>query len=217
VVARRVHLVVALVASVALILQLWLVWQGHAVLDDVDPPDRTERLVRFVGYFTILSNLLVAGTSFAIAASASPLASRPARILYVDALVGIAVTGIVHWVLLRPLLSLDGADWWADKLLHVVVPVLALVAWLVVGPRGLVRAAEVGWAVIPPLVWLAYTLVRGEVTGFYPYPFLDAADHGYPAVLATCLGVALLFVVLALGAARLDARLAARLSAHARQ
>jgi len=208
--ARRFHLVVALVASVALVLQFWLVWQGHAVLDEVDPPALSERVVRFFGYFTVLSNLLVAGTSWAIALSGEPLETRLRRVLYVDALVGIAVTGIVHWVVLRPLLSLDGADWWADKLLHVVVPLLAVVAWLAVGPRGRVRSGDVGWAVIPPVIWLVYTLVRGAVTGFYPYPFLNADAHGYPAVLATCAGVAALFLALAWGAAWLDRRLSAR-------
>ncbi|TCJ29858.1 Pr6Pr family membrane protein [Nocardioides jejuensis] len=210
---RRGHLVVAVVASVALVLQFWLVWQGHAVLDDVDPPGRGERVLRFFGYFTILSNLLVAGASWSIAASSDPLTSRLGRVLYVDAVVGITVTGIVHWVLLRPLLSLDGADWWADKLLHVAVPVLAVAAWLVVGPRGRVRAADVGWAVVPPVVWLGYTLARGAVTGFYPYPFLNADNHGYPTVLATCVGVAALFLALAFGASRLDRVLARRVSA----
>jgi hypothetical protein len=205
--ARRAHLVVALVASAALILQFWLVWQGHAVLDDVDPPPRGERVIRFFGYFTILSNLLVAGTSWAVALSRAPLESRLRRVLYVDALIGIAVTGIVHWVLLRPLLSLDGADWWADKALHVGVPLLAVAAWLAVGLRGRVRSGEVGWAVIPPVLWLVYTLVRGAATDFYPYPFLDADARGYPAVLATCAGVAGLFLVLAWGAAKLDRRL----------
>jgi hypothetical protein len=210
--ARRAHLVVAMVASAALILQFWLVWQGHAVLDDVDPPGRGERVIRFFGYFTILSNLLVAGTSWVVALSGEPLESRLRRILYVDALVGIAVTGIVHWFLLRPLLSLDGADWWADKLLHVVVPLLAIVAWLALGPRGRVRSGDVGWAVIPPVLWLLYTLVRGAAKDFYPYPFLDADAHGYPAVLATCAGVAALFLVLAWGAAWLDRRIGGRLS-----
>ena len=42
----------------------------------------------------------------------------------------IAVTGLVHWFLLRPLLHLHGADLVADKLLHLAVPLLAVVGWL---------------------------------------------------------------------------------------
>ena len=48
--------------------------------------------------------------------------------------VGITVTGIVHFLLLRPLLDLEGADFVADKLLHMVVPVLAIVGWALFGP-----------------------------------------------------------------------------------
>ena len=43
--------------------------------------------------------------------------------------------GVVHFFLLRPLLDLDGADYVADKLLHMVVPVLAFVGWALFGPR----------------------------------------------------------------------------------
>ena len=68
-----------------------------------------------------------------------------------------------------------------------------------------------GWAVIPPVLWLVYTLVRGAATDFYPYPFLDADAHGYPAVLATCAGVAVLFLALVWGAAWLDGRIDRRI------
>ncbi len=54
-------------------------------------------------------------------------------------LVGITVTGLVHFVLLRPLIDLSGWDWAADKLLHMVVPVLAVVevaALRPAAPRG---------------------------------------------------------------------------------
>ena len=42
---------------------------------------------------------------------------------------------------------------------------------------------------------MAYTLVRGAVWGWYPYPFVDAASHGYLRVAAN--GV---LVTLVLGA-----------------
>ena len=58
------------------------------------------------------------------------------------AVIGITVTGVVHFILLRPLLDLDGADYVADKLLHMVVPVLAVVGWALFGPRPRVDAAS---------------------------------------------------------------------------
>jgi hypothetical protein len=57
------------------------------------------------------------------------------------------------------------------------------------------------------VLWLVFTLIRGEAVGFYPYPFVDVGDLGYPKVLVNCLLVALLFLVLAFGATLLDRRL----------
>jgi hypothetical protein len=50
-------------------------------------------------------------------------------------------------------------------------------------------------------------LIRGEGTGFYPYPFMDVGLHGYGQVLLNCLLVALLFLALAAGATFLDRRI----------
>jgi hypothetical protein len=55
-----------------------------------------------------------------------------------------------------------------------------------------------------PLAWLVFTLVRGEFVGFYPYPFLNVTDHGYPTVLVYSLLVAALFLGLAAGLTALD-------------
>src|SRR5690606_28950316 len=95
------------------------------------------------------------------------------RVLRLDAIVGITVTGLVHWFLLRPLLSLEGADYVADKLLHVVVPVLAVIGWAAFGPRPRVTAFVVRWALAWPVGWLVVTLVVGAISQWYPYPFLD--------------------------------------------
>ena len=45
-------------------------------------------------------------------------------------------------------------------------------------------AEAVGWSLLFPVLWMAYTLVRGAVWGWYPYPFVDAASHGYLRVAA---------------------------------
>lgn len=41
----------------------------------------------------------------------------------------------MHFFLLLPLLDLNGADLVADRLLHVVVPMFAMLGWLLFGPR----------------------------------------------------------------------------------
>src|SRR6188472_4268620 len=132
--ARTVHLVTALVTTFALVLQTVLVVRGSSVLDETRVPPLGERLAHLVAYFTIQANLLVAVTSWQLVRDPARDGRwwRPVRLA---AIVGITVTGLVHFTLLRPLLDLHGAGWAADKLLHMVVPLLAVVGWLLAGPR----------------------------------------------------------------------------------
>ncbi len=204
--ARAWHLLTFLVTAFAVVFQLVLVWQGHAVLDEVDPPDLGTRLVRFFSYFTILSNLLVAWSALTLAVGADSDTTLW-RVLRLNAVVSIAVTGLMHWFFLRPLLDLDGADYWADKLLHVVVPLLAVAGWLVFGPRNRVSGADLLPSAIFPGLYMLYTLVRGELVEWYPYPFTDVNEHGYAVVLLNGVGVVAMVVVLSLGGLWLDRRL----------
>lgn len=203
--ARAWHAVTALAAVAALGLQLTLVVSGSAVLVEVDPPSLPLRLLRFVGYFTIQSNLLVL-------LSVLPLVRDPAydgrgwRVVRAAAVAGITVTGVVHFLLLRPLLDLDGADLVADRLLHVVVPVLAVAGWVVLGPRPRVDGRVLLLTLVWPLTWLVVTVLVGLATGWFPYPFLDVGERGWAAVGLTCLVVTGLFVGLLLVMRRLDAR-----------
>jgi hypothetical protein len=213
--ARAFHLVVFLVAAAALVLQLVLILQGAQHLGETendiaaaDQPDLATRLVRFISYLTIWFNVLIAGTELLLAVNPARSGGRAFRALRLDALVIAVGGGVVHWFLLRPLLDLDGADYLADKLLHIATPALILVGWLVFGPRGLATRRDVWAFLVLPVGWLVYTLVRGAFVGWYPYPFLDVDLHGYGVALLNCAGVAVLMLLLACGAMWLDGRLA---------
>ena len=65
---------------------------------------------------------------------------------------------------------------------------------MVFGPRGWVNWRVVWLSLIFPICWLVFTLIRGPIVDFYPYPFLDVDEHGYPRVLLSSLIVAILFV-----------------------
>ncbi len=153
--------------------------------------------------------MLVAGTSAVLAADAQAgdqrSEGRVFRALRLDALVLAVGGGVVHWFLLRPLLDLDGADLLADKLLHIVVPLLCLVGWVVFGPRGLITTRDIWAFLVVPVGWLVYTLVRGAFVDWYPYPFVDVDQHGLGIVLLNCVGISALMLLLAFGARWLDA------------
>ena len=74
--------------------------------------------------------------------------------LRLNAVVGITVTGLVHWFLLRPILDLSGIDYWTDKLLHVAVPLLAVIGWVAFGPRDRVRRSDLLPSLAFPVLWL---------------------------------------------------------------
>ena len=190
--ARAAHAITAVVALVALVLQLVQVAKGSVVLVDAHPPGLLDRLLRYVAYFTIQSNLLVLVT-------AAQLARDPARdgaawrVVRAMAISGITVTGLVHWFLLRKLLDLHGADYLADRLLHLVVPILAVLGWLVLGPRPRLDWGVCLKAAVWPLAWLVVILAQAAVTGWYPYPFLNHDKHGWGYVLGVCAGILVLF------------------------
>ncbi|MBA3906990.1 MAG: Pr6Pr family membrane protein [Pseudonocardiales bacterium] len=48
-----------------------------------------------------------------------------------------------------------------------------------------------------PVGWLVFTLVRGALIGWYPYPFLQVGELGYGRVALNSAGITLLFLGLA--------------------
>lgn len=201
--SRGWHLLTAVVAGSAVVLQFVLVWQGNAILDETNPPDLGTRVVRFCSYLTIWFNVIVCVTTLLLALDPSRN-GRVFRALRLDGVVLALGGGLVHFFLLRPLLDLHGADLLADKLLHIVVPLLVVTGWVTFGPRGLATRADVLPFLAVPVFWLGYTLVRGEIVEWYPYPFIDVNEHGYPLVLLTCLAISALMLGLAYAATRAD-------------
>jgi uncharacterized membrane protein YozB (DUF420 family) len=207
--ARAWHWLTFVAAAAALVLQLVLVLQGSSVLDETKDPGTAVRTFRYFLYFTIQSNIAVAWVTYLLARGRAS-DTRFFRVLRLDAVLGIAVTGVVHFVLLRPLLDLEGASYVADKLLHMVVPAVAVTGWLVFGPRGLVSRSDVPPALMWPVAWLMAILLHGAAADWYPYPFIDVIEHGYAVVLVNSIGVTVLFLAVAYGLVWADRRLPRR-------
>jgi hypothetical protein len=196
--ARAFHALTAVAALFALVLQLVQVAKGSVVLVDAHPPGLLDRLLRYCAYFTIQSNLLVLITTAQLARDPARGGTRDWagwRVVRTMAISGITVTGLVHWFLLRKLLALHGADYLADRMLHLVVPILAVLGWLVFGPRPRIDWGVCLRAAVWPLAWLVVILVQAAATGWYPYPFLDHRIHSWGHVLVVCLGILVLFFV----------------------
>lgn len=153
----------------------------------------------FFSFFTIQSNILAA----AILALAV-IVRRGERTAVFDGLrsavtLYIAITGVVFALLLSGLQEeLQTTIPWVDFVVHKLIPIVLVVDWLVDPPRHrLPLWTAVAWLAYPA-AWLAYTLVRGEIVDWYPYPFVDVGELGYGGVLLRCAGLLAGFVAAAL-------------------
>ncbi len=200
--ARTWFAVTALVVAVGIAIQLPVAMGSTEGFFDTP----TKRGLNVFVFFTIQSNVLV-GVSSALLALGRARPSTAFRVLRLTAVVSIAITFIVFHAVLRDLQDLTGQAAVADFLLHTASPILGVGGWLLFGPRGQTTPRVVALTLVFPLVWGVFTLIRGEVIDWYPYPFMEPFEHGYVRVAINLALVALTFVALAAGAHWLDRRL----------
>jgi hypothetical protein len=184
---RACRVLFAGVAWEALVLQYWLMVRGQ-------PPGEVAGLtVRFFSYFTILTNLLAALAFTLPALAPDSWWSRPT--VRGGITVFIAVVMVVYHLLLRATWDPQGLQKVVDYTLHYAVPLLMIADWLLfVRKGGLQWRDAFVWLAFPAL-YGAWTLLHGALSGFYPYPFMDVGELGYPAVLVNMAGLVLGFLV----------------------
>ncbi len=153
-----------------------------------------EVVFRFFTFFTILTNILVAVMFSSKAARTDTRFNSPSTCTAIT--VYITVVGLTYNVLLRQLWEPQGMQWVVDELLHTIVPIYCVIYWIAFIPKADLRFRPIPSWMIYPAVYLAIILLRGHFSGWYPYPFTDVGQFGYPQVLINCAGITLLFIVL---------------------
>ena len=139
-------------------------------------------LWRFVGFFTVLTNLLAAAVATAVAlGSPGWLANARARLI---AATSILMVGIVYAVALKARWNPTGLQKVADVALHEAVPLLWLLVWVAARHPGL-RWRELGGALAWPLAYCLYALARGAVDGWYACWFLDPSKQSPAQLMAS--------------------------------
>src|SRR5918994_2993118 len=190
--ARTIAAVAALVGWAGLSLQLVL------IVGNLGP---ALGLWRFVGFFTILTNIGAAVVATAVAlGSRGALAGARARLM---AMTSIALVGIVYSLALRALWSPTGLQKLADIALHDAAPLLFVAVWALSPHPGL-PWREVGWALLPPGAYLAYALARGAIDGWYAYWFLNPAEQSSAELSASVAVVVAGFAAMAAALVALD-------------
>lgn len=188
--ARRAATALSLLAFSALALQLWLSLATAAA----GGQGWQDGLVAYLGYFTVLTNLLVAMVALRASRRPDGGLDHGWRGAAVSAIV---LVGLAYHLLLRHVWNPQGWQLVADVCLHYVVPLASLGWWLAMPPHGRIAPTlPVRW-LLYPLLYAAYVLIRGPLVGSYPYYFIDVNALGLPRVLLNAGGLMLAFLVVA--------------------
>ena len=153
--------------------------------------------INFLSYFTIQCNLLVAlSLTFTILTPHSKAGKFFSSLSAQSAIaVYIFIVCLVYNFILRGLFAWTGWHWFVDNMLHVVIPILYIIYWLLYRTRETLHWRDGIYWTFYPLVYLVYSLVRGSMVQWYPYPFLHAGNLGYPTVFTNIAMVIVVFLV----------------------
>jgi hypothetical protein len=191
--ARGLAIIGAVIGWTALALQFAITLhlfqsQGGTVLD---------ALWRFFGYFTLISNMVMA----AMLTLAVFRKSRPGMEFAV--LTAMLLVGIVYTLLLRETWNPQGWQKLADIALHDITPVIMAAFWLL-RPHRVLRFRHVLASLILPLAYCAYAMARGALDQWYAYPFLNVTDLGAMQAVLNCAGLGAAFLLMSIFLAGLD-------------
>ncbi len=191
---RQCAAVIAMIAWVALGVQLALtlglvVGQGRSIWAG---------FWLYFGYFTILTNLLVALTMTRVGMDRWPGGPQPSASALTGVTLAITIVGVIYHLLLSGRVpELSSFGWIADRTMHYLVPVLSLFFWIIFVPKFSFTFKDPFFWMIYPLGYLVYAMARGSIDGWYPYFFIDVGMLGYAKAM---LNAAILSVgVLAIG------------------
>jgi hypothetical protein len=175
--------VLRVAAAVAVLVAVVTQWESSL-------RDPGYRFVDFFGYFTVQSNLIVL-VALLVGAFTVLRRARPPRwtvALRAGATTYIALTGLVFNLVLAGLPSTDPYTVpWVSDVYHRVIPLYAVLDWIVFADRDRQPWRRVWQFLAFPLVWVVVVLARGA--DFVPYPFLDVATLGGGGVALWCVGI----------------------------
>jgi hypothetical protein len=167
----------------AIVTQIW-----SEVANDAFYPER------YFSYFTIQSSLIniVAFAAGGFVAWRGVKDTRLFTLVRISVFSYAIVTGVVYNVLLRNI-PYDGYEppAWCNESTHVWVPIVIVLEWLCATGRLSLRLRAMWWALLYPLAWVTFTVVRGIITGWWPYPFLQPdGPNGVGGVVVYIVGIA---------------------------
>ncbi|WP_067700387.1 Pr6Pr family membrane protein [Nocardia jejuensis] len=181
---RGLRIAFAVLAIVALV---WI------PIRSIDDPYYS--MTNFFSYFTIEANIL--GVIVLLVGGLRDPAGRGWQALRGAATLYLLITGIVYAVLLADV-DVMLTDRWINIVLHRLIPIVIVADWLLIASGLRLSARLIGGWLVFPFVYGVYTLIRGPIVDWYPYPFIDPRNQGYGKLT---IGLIVMFALFALLAA----------------
>ncbi|WPU96544.1 Pr6Pr family membrane protein [Mucilaginibacter sabulilitoris] len=155
-------------------------------------------LVMILSFFTIQVNLLAGLAMGALLLKPSTLAFFTRGYVIAGIALYITIVCLVSNTVLLGLVHLTGLALVADKLMHLINPILFVAYWLFFIPKEKLKWTQTLNWLWYPFFYFLYTIIRGTVNHWYPYPFINADKLGYSQVIVNSLFILGAFLILGL-------------------
>ncbi len=186
---KYISILMAVIAWASVVIQYYLMIENRVA-------SINETTVRFLSFYTILTNSLVAiyftATLFRQKKENLSYLYKPGILTAVT--VYITIVGLVYQILLRHIWAPTGMQMIVDEFLHTLIPLFVIIFWYLYEDKSQVSYKQIPRWLIYPLLYLAFILIRGYFSGFYPYPFIDVGKLGLPKVLINGAGLMVFFL-----------------------
>ena len=157
-------------------------------------------VANFFSFFTIQSNVIAAFVLLAVGIGTLTRQKANPQFAFIrgGATLYMVMTGIIFALLLAGLQqSLQTTIPWVNTVLHYTMPIVILVDWLLYPPKFTFSFRYTILWLTYPIVYLLYSLIRGEFTNWYPYPFINPLLSGWASVIVMCIIISLGTIALA--------------------
>lgn len=185
---KKLSILFGIIAWFAVLTQYYLMIENRVT-------SISETTIRFFSFFTILTNLLVTIyftlIIFKIKNGFLAIIDKPGTLTAIT--VYITSVGLGYQILLRHIWQPTGLQMIVDELLHTLIPIMVIIYWYLYEIKSLAKYKQILKWLIYPLIYLTYILIRGKLSNFYPYPFVDVGNLGLSKVVINSALMIILF------------------------
>lgn len=155
----------------------------------------------YFAYFSIVSSIVAGGLALysAYVLFADKEETKFHNIARLSLTAAMVIVGVVYHALLADAAGdiRDGGYVWPvlpNQIIHTYAPILIVVDYLVSlrSPKLRLRASL--WVAVFPLAWLGFSVVRGLITNWWPYWFINPNEEGgVPGMLTYVAAITVFF------------------------